>query len=148
MAGGGFRWGGVEEVGAGGFGDAVDGVLDLLAQVLLGPPGLLAVLRQPRLGLGEDLDGEQPFQQLAALQPVGAQEAREVALRQHRHLAELVGVHPQQPAHQVARLVGSGGQPLPAGAAPLLDDDLGLLLGAAGAAELGPLPGRGAVDAE
>src|SRR5690606_4447684 len=48
----------VEEVGAGGFRQAVDGVLDLLAQLLLGAERLLAVLGQPGLRLGEDLDGE------------------------------------------------------------------------------------------
>src|SRR5690606_6966458 len=52
---------------------------------------------EPLFGDTETAGVEQPFQQLLALVVLGAQEAREIALRQQDHLEELVGAHPEQP---------------------------------------------------
>ncbi|GAA0913417.1 hypothetical protein GCM10009560_05460 [Nonomuraea longicatena] len=128
--------------------DALEREVDPLPLLLALAPEQSAPLGQPRLGLGEDLDGEQPLQQSAAVFATGAQEAREVALWQHGHLAELVGVHAEQPADQVAGLVEARGEPLPRGPGLLLHDDLGVLLGEPAAAPFGPLPGGRADDAQ
>ncbi len=60
---------GDEEVVAGCLLQALDRVVHLLPQLPLLAPGLLAVVGQPGLRLGEDLDGEQPLQQLAPIRP-------------------------------------------------------------------------------
>nr|BFE81108.1 hypothetical protein GCM10020093_037090 [Planobispora longispora] len=149
--GGGLQDGGEggQQVETGGLLDAVDDGVDLPAEGLLVAEGLGAAVGEPGLGGGVDLDGEQPLQDLAAFLAVGPQEAGELSLGQHGDLAELGGVHAEQAADQLSGLVGAGGQPDPlAGGLQLLDDDLGLLLGGAGAALFGPLPGGRAGDPE
>ena len=76
------------------------------------------------------------------------QERLEPALRQHRHLGELGAGHPEQPGHQLSGLVETVGEGHPLTGALLLDDDVGLHPGRAGAATLGSVPRGGAGEPE
>src|SRR6185436_19781995 len=88
----------------------------------LRPCGLPAVA-QPVLDAREAVGAEEPFEDRLALAAVGAQEGRELALRQQHDLAELLARHAEQRVELVARLVRAGGQhgPLAARRVELLD---------------------------
>ena len=85
-------------------------------RLALGHPlaGRGPLLRQPLLGLREASDVEQRAQQFGAVLGLGAQEAREVALGQQHHLAELVDVEAQAGAQVLGALVDPGADRLPA----------------------------------
>ncbi len=73
--------------------EQVDGTLLFLEA---GGCGTAPVL-EPAFDGAESGGVEQPLEQLAAVLAVGAQELRELALRQQHDLEELLGAHPEQP---------------------------------------------------
>ena len=78
--------------------------------------GDLAHPRQLFLHRGEAAGVEEAAQQLRPVLGVGAQEAREVALRQQHHLAELLPAHAEQLADLLADLLVGAAEALPVAA--------------------------------
>ena len=109
----------------------------------LGVPDLvrrgLAAAGEPLLDGVEPVGSEQPLQQLGPVAGVGVQEPGELPLGQQHDLEELVRGHPHQVGDLGVRLPSAGGDGLPGRAGELLEQDLRLLGGGAGAAELGAL---------
>ena len=119
--------------------------------VVVGPAATTEVeasLDQPALDLLEPAGAEQPLQHGVPLGRAGAQEGLEPSLGQHRHLGELGAGHPEQAGDELAGLVEPVGQRDPPVGPVLLDDDVGLDPGGAGATSLGSFPGRGAGEPE
>ena len=83
-------------------------------------------------------DVEQPLQHLAACLGGGAQEGREVALREQHHLAELLQAHAEDLAEHRSDVVVAVVLAHPGAAHPLVQDDAGRGLGLAGATLLRP----------
>ena len=125
------RVGGAHELGVGAHaeaGDPLGGAVELggrlaghlghlreqLAHALGGAlqlrPRGLAAIRQPVLDAREAIGAEEPFEHGLPLAAVGAQESRELALRQQHDLAELVARHAEQVVQFVLRLVRSRGE--------------------------------------
>ena len=122
-------------------------------------PRLLAHLLELLLHAVVDLGAEHALQHGLALGGAGAQEAGELVLRQQHRLRELLAGQPDGALDLAAHLVDAGGDHVEAAAAAggvgddVLDQlrgadppqhRLGLLLGGAGAAQLGALVLRGA----
>ncbi len=96
----------------------------------------------------EPVDPEQPLEQPLPGIVVRLQEIGEVPLRQHDHLEELFGGHPQQPADLQAHVIVALGHHLPTGAGPPLEQRGRVHPDTALAATFRSLPGRGACDPE
>ena len=139
---------GCEGDGRGCFAEPADEIGDRLLVGL----GLLAegeaALAQPLLDVLEAAGAEELLEDLVTVLGAGSQEGLELALRQHRDLAELVEVETNEVADEVAGLVEPGRAGRPGAVDALADRDGGLLGGHAGAAELGALPGGRARDPE
>ncbi len=112
-----------------------------LAHLRLGGPSAFG---EALFDLGETTGVEQTAEQFAAGLGVGAQEAREVALRQQHDLAELFAAHPEQLRDLLADLLVGAAEVLPgAGCRVVLAQPaLGLVERRARAALLRAFPGR------
>ena len=119
-------------------------VVAVLAASAKGDPAL----DEPALDLLEAPSAEQPLQHGVPLRRGRPQERLEPALGQHRHLGELRARHSEQVGHQLTGLVEAVGERDPLTASVLLDDDVSLHPGGAGAATLGPVPRGGAGEPE
>lgn len=121
---------------AGGLGEPLGGVQHLLvagADLGLGGPAALA---EQGLDGGEAAGVEEPAEQAAAGRLVGAQELRELPLREQHDLAELLAAHAEQLLDLLADLLVGAAERLPALAGVLTQSALGLVLGGARAAFL------------
>jgi hypothetical protein len=136
------------ETGSSGLLDPADHPCAPVVAGLAAPPEVDAAVDQPALHLLEPAGAEQPLQHRMPLRRGRPQERLEPALRQHRHLGELRAGHPEQPGHQLSGLVEPVGQRDPLTPALLLDDDVGLHPGGAGAATFGAVPRGGAGEPE
>src|SRR5918993_1884931 len=133
--------------------DPADEVGDRTLVGFAGAAELDPPLTQPAVDAVEPPGLEDLLQQGVPLLRASAQEGLEPALGEQRDLAELGQRHSDQPGDEVAGLVQPGAERVPrvgavGGGAPLGDHHPGLLSGGAGAALLGPRPGRRPVDAE